>query len=310
MDEIILNENDVRIKAILDRLSPFIQNGEDLATLGFAYGTSSTAGATATKEVTISNFILTPGAIISVLFSNAFTATSPKLKVNSNTAYDMKLYGVALAPGKVHANTVVTMQFNSSVFNVLGILSQQSQSTQGAVDLALPSGLLWCEHNVGASRPEEVGLYFSWGNVTGHAEGSGYNFDQTTYDATDGAALTGDISVGDQYDMAHHNMGGQWRLPRRTEFQELYDNCDSEWIAQDGMNGRRFTSRANGNSIFFPAAGYYDGTTLNSRGSNGLYWSSSYISATYAYSLNFNSSEVSPQNGSYRRNGFTVRAVQ
>lgn len=310
MDDIILNQNDVRIKAILDRLSPFIENGEDLAALGFAYGTSSTAGDIATKEVTISNFILTPGAIISVLFSNAFTATSPKLKVNDNAAYDMNLYGAALAPGKVHANTVVTMMFNGSVFNVIGIQSQQAQSTQGAIDLGLPSGLLWCEHNVGASRPEEVGLYFSWGNVTGHAEGSGYNFDQTTYDATDGAALTGDISVGDQYDMAHHNMGGQWRLPRRTEFQELYDNCDSEWIAQDGMNGRRFTSRANGNSIFFPAAGYYDGTTLSFRGSLGGYWSSSYGSAAYAYGLYFSSSEVSPQDVSYRRYGFAVRAVQ
>ena len=310
MDDIILNQNDVRIKAILDRMSPFIENGEDLATLGFAYGTSSTAGATATKEVTISNFILTPGAIISVLFTNAFTATSPKLKVNSNTAYDMKLYGAALAPGKVHSNTVVTMMFNGSVFNVVGIQSQQAQSTQGAIDLGLPSGLLWCEHNVGASRPEEVGLYFSWGNVEGHAEGSGYNFDQTTYDATDGAALTGDISVGDQNDMAHHNMGGQWRLPRRTEFQELYDNCDSEWIAQDGMNGRRFTSRANGNSIFFPAAGGYDGTTLYGRGSYGNHWSSSYYSAALACYLLFGSSEVIPQGSSNRRLGFPVRAVQ
>ena len=105
-------------------------------------------------------------------------------------------------------------------------------------------------------------------------------------------------------------MGGQWRLPRRTEFQELYDNCDSEWIAQDGMNGRRFTSRANGNSIFFPAAGYYDGTTLYSRGSGGRYWSSSYYSATGAYYLLFDSSGVDPQNNYYRRDGFTVRAVQ
>ena len=310
MDEIILNENDVRIKAILDRLNPFVQNGSDLATLGVAYGTCSTAGGTATKEVTISNFILTEGGIISVLFANAFTATSPKLKVNSNTAYDIKLYGSALAPGKVHANTVVTMLYSNSVFNVIAIQSQQSQSTQGAVDLALPSGLLWCEHNVGASRPEEVGLYFSWGNVTGHAEGSGYNFDQTTYDATAGAALTGDISVGDTYDMAHHNMGGQWRLPRRTEFQELYDNCDSEWIDQDGMNGRRFTSRVNGNSIFFPAAGYYNGTALYGRGSGGDYWSSGFDSASNAYYLHFYSTGVDPQNDYTRRLGFTVRAVQ
>ena len=310
MDEIILNENDVRIKAILDRLSPFIQNGENLATLGFGYAVCSTAGNTATKEVTISNFVLTEGSIISVLFAYAFSASAPKLKVNSNAAKDIKLYGSALAPGKVHANTVVTMMLVNDVFNVIAIQSQQAQSTQGAIDLGLPSGLLWCEHNVGASRPEEVGLYFSWGNVTGHAEGSGYNFDQTTYDATAGAALSGDIPVGDQYDMAHHNMGGQWRLPRRTEFQELYDNCDSEWIDQDGMNGRRFTSRANGNSIFFPAAGYYYGTTLLNRGSNGYYWSSGFYSASNAYYLDFNSTAVNPQYNYSRRYGFTVRAVQ
>ena len=310
MDEIILNENDVRIKAILDRMSLFIQNGENLATLGFAYGTCSTAGGTATKEVSISNFILTEGAVISVLFSNAFTATSPKLKVNSNEAKDIKLYGSALAPGKVHANTVVTMMLVSDVFNVISIQSQQAQSTQGAIDLALPSGLLWCEHNVGASRPEEVGLYFSWGNVTGHAEGSGYDFSQTNYDASAGAALSGDISVGDTYDMAHHNMGGQWRLPRFSEFKELNDNCDSEWTDQDGMNGRRFTSRVNGNSVFFPAAGYYNGSTLNYRGSSGSYWSSGFYSASNAYRLDFNSSEVNPQNNNNRRYGFTVRAVQ
>ena len=310
MNEIILNQNDTRIKAILDRLNPFVQNGNDLASLGVAYGTCSTAGDTATKEMTISNFILTEGGVISVLFSNAFTATSPKLKVNSNTAYDIKLYGSALAPGKVHANTVVTMIFSNSVFNVIAIQSQQAQSTQGAIDLGLPSGLLWCEHNVGASRPEEVGLYFSWGNVTGHAEGSGYDFSQTNYDASAGAALTGDISVGDLYDMAHHNMGGQWRLPRRTEFQELYDNCDSEWIDQDGMNGRRFSSRVNGNSIFFPAAGNYNGTTLYGRGTNGIYWSSGFYSASNAYDLYFNSTEVNPQSYDSRRYGFTVRAVQ
>lgn len=61
---------------------------------------------------------------------------------------------------------------------------------------------------------------------------------------------------------------------------------------------------------FFPAAGYYDGTTLNNRGSNGNYWSSSFNSATNAYNLNFNSTDVNPQNNNNRRNGFSVRAVQ
>ena len=63
-------------------------------------------------------------------------------------------------------------------------------------------------------------------------------------------------------------------------------------------------------SGFFPAAGNYDGTTLNNRGTNGNYWSSSYNSATNAYNLNFNSSTVNPQDNSSRRYGFSVRAVQ
>lgn len=62
-------------------------------------------------------------------------------------------------------------------------------------------------------------------------------------------------------------------------------------------------------SGFFPAAGNYDGTTLNNRGTNGNYWSSSYNSATYAY-LYFNSSTVYPQSYYSRRDGFSVRAVQ
>jgi hypothetical protein len=74
--------------------------------------------------------------------------------------------------------------------------------------------------------------------------------------------------------------------------------------------GRRFTSRINGNSIFFPASGGYNGATLDSRGSNGYYWSSSYNSATNAFNLLFNSSNVNPADSSNRRRGFTARAVQ
>ena len=62
--------------------------------------------------------------------------------------------------------------------------------------------------------------------------------------------------------------------------------------------------------IFFPASGNYNGTSLNNRGTNGNYWSSTFNSATNAYNLNFNASGVNPQNNNNRRYGFTVRAVQ
>lgn len=298
-----------QVQAILNKMEPFTNTG-NAGVFGFGYAQCTTAGATAAKVVSIENFILCPGGIISVNFVNAFTASNPTLSVNGSAAKPIKLYENAMPMGKVHNNTILVMFYDGRQFNVIAIQSQTAAAPTGFVDLALPSGLLWCEHNVGAATPYEHGLYFSWGNVIGHAEGSGYDFSDAVYAETPGAALTGNIPVNNTYDAARHNMGAPSRLPTSGEFQELYNNCDSEWTDEDGVAGLRFTSRINGNSIFFPASGYYDGTSLNRRGSLGHYWSSSYSSATYAYFLYFNSSNVGPADGSNRRRGFTARAVQ
>ena len=309
MADFIFSQTDAQIQAILNKIQPLAQTG-DMATLGFGYGVCETAGATAAKTVSMTNTVLTPGGIIAVNFQNAFTASSPTLSVNGSAAKPIKLYGNAMPMGKVHANTILVMYYDGTQFNVIGILSQTAAAPTGFVDLALPSGLLWCEHNIGASTPYEHGLYFSWGNVIGHAEGSGYDFSDAVYAETPGAALTGNIPVNGTYDPARHNMGAPCRLPTVGEFQELNSNCDSEWTDEDGVAGRRFTSRINGNSIFFPASGYYYGTSLDIRGSGGNYWSSSYISETIAYYLLFDSGGVNPASYNGRRLGFTARAVQ
>ena len=304
-----ITQSDAQLQAILNKIQPLAQTG-DMATLGYGYGVCSTAGATADKTVSITNTVLTIGGIIAVNFQNAFTASSPTLSVNGSAAKAIKMFGSAMPMGKVHANTILIMNYDGTQFNVIGILSQTAAAPTGFVDLALPSGLLWCEHNVGASTPYEHGLYFSWGNVIGHAEGSGYDFSDAVYAETPGAALTGNVPVNTTYDLARHNMGAPCRLPTVGEFQELNSNCDSEWTDEDGVAGRRFTSRINGNSIFFPASGYYDGTSLGSRGSRGFYWSSSYGSATRAYILRFYSSNVNPASSNDRRYGLSARAVQ
>ena len=46
------------------------------------------------------------------------------------------------------------------------------------VDLGLPSGLLWCSHNVGATNPEEYGDYYAWGET---APKSTYSWDTYKY---------------------------------------------------------------------------------------------------------------------------------
>ena len=312
MDNFNLSQSDAQIQAILNKIQPLATTG-DMATLGFGYGVCSTAGATAAKTVSITNFVLTPGSEIHVLFQNAFTASSPTLSVNGSAAKPIKLFGNAFPMGKAKNNTILNMNYDGTQFNVTSIESQVAPAPANAVDLALPSGVLWCEHNVGAATPYEDGLYFSWGNITGHTGDDGYDFGTSNdgpYASTDGAALTGNIPTNGTYDAARHNMGAPWRMPTVGEFQELNSNCDSEWTDEDGVAGRRFTSRINGNSIFFPASGDRDGTGLSSRGSYGFYWSASLNSQTSGYNLRFDSGGVGPANDDYRFYGFSVRAVQ
>lgn len=173
--------------------------------------------------------------------------------------------------------------------------------------MGLPSGVQWASCNVGAEKPSESGLYFSWGNTEGHAEGSGYNFSQAVYDTTPAASITADLSISQ--DAARAYLGAPWRMPTANEFQELYDNCTVVWTSMNDVYGLLFTSNVNGNTLFFPAAGFYNNTSLTSRESRGFYWSSAYDSATSALYLRFDGSEVSPQYSGSRRCGFSMRAV-
>jgi hypothetical protein len=63
-------------------------------------------------------------------------------------------------------------------------------------------------------------------------------------------------------------------------------------------------------TLFLPAAGYRNGSSLNNAGSNGNYWSATRNedNPNNAYYLNFNSGNQDWNNNN-RYNGFTVRPV-
>ena len=186
------------------------------------------------------------------------------------------------------------------------------------VDLGLPSVTLWATRNLGAETPEDYGYYFSYGNVVGRKpNGTKFYYNWGTdnngnYASTTGAALTGDIPTNMDYDAVQRYMGGSCKMPTTTQFAELFNSSytTNEWSTKNGVNGRLVTSKINGNSIFFPAAGKGNGTSLNDAGSSGFYWSRSIRSSANGYGLYFNSSRVSPQDDSRRFYGFSVRAVQ
>ena len=156
-----------------------------------------------------------------------------------------------------------------------------------AVDLGLPSGIKWASCNVGAENPEDYGNHYAWGEVLPKE-----NYSWETYKYANGAynkltkycskASYGDNGFTDnkttldpEDDAAHVNWGDSWRMPTDAEWTELREQCTWTWTTQNGINGYQVASKTNSNSIFLPAAGYRDGTTLGRVGYFGAYWSSS-----------------------------------
>ena len=154
------------------------------------------------------------------------------------------------------------------------------------VDLGLPSGTLWATCNVGATKPEEYGDYFSWGEI--EPKGT-YNWSSYKYCNGNNNTLTkycnnsiyGNNGFTDNLttllfedDAATVNWGNGWHMPTKEQWQELSDNINSTWTTLNGINGRLFTAN-NGQSLFLPAGGSHWGGELIGRGFDGDYWSKS-----------------------------------
>ncbi len=107
-----------------------------------------------------------------------------------------------------------------------------------AVDLGLPSGTLWATCNVGAEKPEYVGI---------RMDGDSISFD----------------------------WGGAWRLPTREEAQELFNHCvfqyeNGYYYTTDWYIPICRVVGPNGNSILLPpttAMLFYGGADIT-----GNYW--------------------------------------
>ena len=185
------------------------------------------------------------------------------------------------------------------------------------IDLGL--SVKWATMNVGASSLEDYGDYFAWGETEPVEV-----YDLSTYKYCNGSSTSltkyntnssyGTVDNKTQLDLsddaAHVNWGGSWRMPTNAELTELRNNCTWKWTTQNGVKGYKVTSKSNGNSIFLPAAGYRNDSSLKYAGSDGNYWSSS-LGQDYPYnarSVYFSSSDVSGNNDR-RSDGLSVRPV-
>ena len=181
-------------------------------------------------------------------------------------------------------------------------------SDEEVVDLGLPSGLKWRSMNVGASKPEDYGNYYAWGETTTKTSyiWSTYKYSSSDYYGT-GVGQSGKTVLIPEDDAATANLGEGWRTPKNKEWKELKENCSWKWTTRNGVNGMQVTG-PNGNSIFLPAAGYFR-SSLTNKGTYGSYWSSSYATADNALGWDFINSDVS---SAYldRSMGCSVRPVK
>ena len=110
--------------------------------------------------------------------------------------------------------------------------------------------------------------------------------------------------------MATAALGSECRTPSTTDFQELDDNCDNIWTTLNGIAGRLFTSKVNGQVLFIPAAGFFGRSTNTSIGTQSHSWSSSYKSSSAASNFYYSRSQIQVASDGQRRYGFTVRPVK
>ena len=194
------------------------------------------------------------------------------------------------------------------------------------------NGPYWATTNIGADNAWDYGYYFWWGDIVGYkrvgdawvasdGSSSSFSFDSAntpTYNKNvDTLKSEGWITASDvlapTHDAAQVKWGGGWRMPTDGEWSALNSNCDWTWTTMNGVNG--YIVRGKGNyasaSIFLPAAGYGNLTSIGDAGSDGGYWSSvpdaeDIIVSWYLY---FGSGDLSAFIN-FRYYGFAVRPVQ
>lgn len=146
-----------------------------------------------------------------------------------------------------------------------------------AIDLGL--SVKWANYNVGASKPEEYGGLYGWGDPTGECLWQCAEYYYGWYADTyycyrqyAGGNPPDDIS-GSEWDYARIAWGSPWRMPTHGEMSELIEKCAWEIYTENGVRGAKVTG-PNGNAIFLPFTGYRFGDTYRLQNEIGHYWTS------------------------------------
>lgn len=154
----------------------------------------------------------------------------------------------------------------NSYQGVVGTEDISLNSVASAVDLGL--SVKWANHNLGAKSETQYGGYFVWGDPTGKINPGDENYIKSI-----------DFPkkiCGTQYDIAHVQWGGKWRLPTIEELSELKSKCTWTKTTKNNVKGVEVKG-PNGKTIFLPFAGYtfspVSSADFHDLGEGGNIWS-------------------------------------
>ena len=147
--------------------------------------------------------------------------------------------GKITAIAKGHAS-IIAKAGDKTATCIVFIKAKDYSAPAGAVDLGL--SVDWAENNYGASSSSKIGGYYLWGDPTGTGKIALFETPNVN------------LASGTQYDIARKNLGRGWRLPLKTELEELFAYCTQEAFSVNGVSGVKFTG-PNGKSIFIPLSG-------------------------------------------------------
>ncbi len=241
-----------------------------------------------------------------------------------------------------------TEQFEKFIRNMKSWIDAGSSQTGNTLDypsIDMGLGVKWAKYNLGSRYEDLPGSYFAWGETNSR---QWYGEKRQDYIWEAKAALTGYSMIEDndkvtiqpawihtKYssgelnsmemvdDAASFILKGTWRIPSREDFRQLIDNCSIKWTEvppgiPDGSkdsyvrSGYLFSSRINGNTLFFPLTGYQENfreeCSLFQTDRFGGYWTSS-LKGTSAYAMVLTPDEAKLATISDKSYGLNIRPV-
>ena len=213
--------------------------------------------------------------------------------------------------------TVERSKLYSVEFEVTAFGKGTEKATINSVETDVNWVQLWeggpkfADHNIGATSATDCGGYYCWGKSIDKDPNLVYNEED-------------EVLSGDD-DTATKLWGSNWRMPTIAELTDLSNNCSWTWYDGEEKKYKNTNVKGclvagkgdyKGNSVFLPAAGYWDYGNVYDQGIIGYYWSSTPVpDGHHAHDLHFISTGQDVgldvgQNIFYDRNrGYSVRAV-